>query len=209
VKTADGWYRTGDAGFLDARGHLRIIDRARDVGRLADGSLFAPKYIENKLKFFPPIKEAVAVGDGRDRVCALVNIDFDAVGSWAEKHGVPYAGYTELAQKPQVHALVKDCIEQVNAELAGDARLAGSQVQRFLVLHKELDADDGELTRTSKVRRGFIAQKYEVLLEALYGGRSEQYIETQVRFDDGRTGSVSATLQIIDARTFAPVRAAA
>jgi long-chain acyl-CoA synthetase len=209
VKTADGWYHTGDAGFLDAQGHLKIIDRAKDVGRLADGSMFAPKYIENKLKFFPHIKEAVAVGDGREMACAMINIDFDAVGNWAERRNLPYAGYTDLAQKPEVIALVKDCIEKVNADLAADERLAGSQIHRFLILHKELDADDGELTRTNKVRRGFIAEKYGVLLEALYGGRSEQYIETQVKFEDGRTGSVSATLKIIDARTFAPVRAAA
>jgi long-chain acyl-CoA synthetase len=209
VKTADGWYRTGDAGFMTPQGHLRIIDRAKDVGRLADGSLFAPKYIENKLKFFPHIKEAVAVGDGRAMVCVLVNIDFDAVGNWAERHNLPYAGYTDLAQKPEVYQLVRECIEKVNADLAADEKLAASQVQRFLVLHKELDADDGELTRTNKVRRGYIAEKYRVLVEALYGGQAQQYIETQVKFEDGRTGSVSATLNIMEARTFAPVRAAA
>src|SRR3954451_5788157 len=209
VKTADGWYRTGDAGFLDANGHLKIIDRAKDVGRLADGSLFAPKYIENKLKVFPHIKEAVAVGARRDMVCALVNIDFDAVGNWAEKRNLPYAGYTDLAQKPEVYALVKDCVEKVNADLAADERLAGSQVSRFLILHKELDADDGELTRTNKVRRGYIAEKYQVLVDALYGGKTEQYVETQVKFEDGRTGVVSATLRIVDTKLFAPVKAAA
>jgi len=209
VKTAEGWYRTGDAGFLDAQGHLKIIDRAKDVGRLADGAMFAPKYLENKLKFFPHIKEAVAVGDRRDRVCVLVNIDFEAVGSWAEKRNLPYAGYTDLAGKPEVYQLVKDCIEKVNSDLAADGKLAGSQIHRFLVLHKELDADDGELTRTNKVRRGFIAEKYQVLVDALYGGRAEQYIATQVKFEDGRTGVVSATLKILDARTFPPLRAAA
>ena len=209
VKDAEGWYHTGDAGFIDAQGHLRIIDRARDVGSLADGALFAPKYIENKLKFFPHIKEAVAVGDGRAQVCALVNIDFEAVGNWAERRNLPYAGYTDLAQKPEVYALVRDCIEKVNADLAGDEKLAASQIHRFLVLHKELDADDGELTRTNKVRRGFIADKYRVLVDALYGGQAEQYIETQVKFEDGRTGSVSATLKIMEARTFAPLRSAA
>lgn len=209
VKDAEGWYHTGDAGFLDARGHLKIIDRAKDVGRLDDGSMFAPKYIENKLKFFPHIKEAVAVGDGRRMVCAMVNIDFDAVGNWAERRNLPYAGYTDLAQKAEVYALVQDCIEKVNADLAADEKLAGSQIHRFLVLHKELDADDGELTRTNKVRRGFIAEKYQVLVDALYGGKTEQYIETQVKFEDGRTGSVSATLKIADSRTFPPLRAAA
>jgi long-chain acyl-CoA synthetase len=213
VLTADGWYHTNDAGFIDAHGHLKIIDRVKDVGRIKggpnDGAMFAPKYVENKLKFFPYIKEVVAYGDGRDRVCVMINIDFEAVGNWAEKRGLPYAGYTDLAQKPEVYALIRDCVEKVNADLAADERLAGSQVSRFLVLHKELDADDGELTRTNKVRRGFIAEKYQVLVEALYSGKSEQYVETQVKFEDGRTGMVAATLKIEDAKVFQPVKAAA
>jgi long-chain acyl-CoA synthetase len=198
VLTADGWYRTGDAGFLDATGHLKIIDRAKDVGRLADGSMFAPKYIENKLKFFPYIKEAVAFGDKRDKVCAFINIDFEAVGNWAEHRNLPYAGYTDLAGKPEVRALLADCVAKVNADLAADERLSGSQVSRFLVLHKELDADDGEMTRTRKVKRSAIGDKYQILVEALYGGKREQFIETAVKFEDGRSGSVSATLQIVD-----------
>jgi len=213
VLTADGWYHTSDAGFLDASGHLKIIDRVKDVGRIKgganDGAMFAPKYVENKLKFFPHIKEVVAYGDGRDRVCVMVNIDFDAVGNWAERRNLPYAGYTDLAQKPEVYQLVQECIEKVNADLANDVLLAGSQVSRFLVLHKELDADDGELTRTNKVRRGFIAEKYQPLVDALYGGKTSQYIETAVKFEDGRSGSVSATLAIGDTKTFAPVKAAA
>jgi long-chain acyl-CoA synthetase len=213
VLTADGWYHTSDAGFLDGHGHLKIIDRVKDVGRIKgganDGAMFAPKYVENKLKFFPHIKEVVALGDGREKVCVMVNIDFDAVGNWAERRNLPYAGYTDLAQKPQVYELIRECIEKVNADLATDAMLAGSQVSRFLVLHKELDADDGELTRTNKVRRGFIAEKYAVLVDALYAGRTEQYIETQVKFEDGRTGSVSATLKLADTKTFAPVKKAA
>jgi long-chain acyl-CoA synthetase len=209
VLTADGWYHTGDAGFVDAGGHLKIIDRAKDVGRLADGSLFAPKYIENKLKFFPHIKEAVAFGDKRDKVCAFINIDFEAVGNWAEKRNLPYAGYTDLAAKTEVYELVRECVEKVNADLSQDEKLAGSQISRFLVLHKELDADDGELTRTRKVRRGTIGEKYQVLVDALYGGRSEQFIETAVKFEDGRSGKVSATLRIVDAKTFAGMRRAA
>ena len=209
VLTPDGWYHTGDAGFLDAGGHLKIIDRAKDVGRLADGSMFAPKYIENKLKFFPFIKEAVAFGDKRDRVCAFVNIDFEAVGNWAERRNLPYAGYTDLAGKPEVLELVRDCVAKVNADLAADERLAGSQISRFLILHKELDADDGELTRTSKVRRGAIADKYALLVDALYGGKTVQHIETQVKFEDGRTGLVAADLRIVDAKVFDPVRKAA
>lgn len=213
VLTADGWYHTGDAGFLDATGHLKIIDRAKDVGRLVgggnDGALFAPKYVENKLKFFPFIKEAVAFGDKREKVCAFVNIDFEAVGNWAERRNLPYAGYTDLASKPEVLALVKDCVEKVNADLAADALLAGSQISRFLVLHKELDADDGEMTRTRKVKRGYINDKYQVLVDALYGGKTEQFIETAVKFEDGRTGSVSATLSIVDAKTFPAMKKAA
>ncbi len=213
VLTDDGWYHTSDAGFIDASGHLKIIDRVKDVGRIKggvhDGAMFAPKYVENKLKFFSHIKEVVAFGDGRDRVCVMINIDFDAVGNWAERRNLPYAGYTDLAQKPQVYELIRECVEKVNADLSRDELLAGSQVSRFLVLHKELDADDGELTRTNKVRRGFIGDKYGVLLEALYEGKSEQYIETQVKFEDGRTGKVSATLRLMDAKTFAAVKQAA
>ena len=213
VLTADGWYHTGDAGFLDAGGHLKIIDRAKDVGRIFgganDGAMFAPKYVENKLKFFPYIKEAVAFGDKRERACAFINIDFDAVGNWAEKRNLPYAGYTDLASKPQVLELIRECVEKVNADLALDDKLAGSQISRFLVLHKELDADDGELTRTRKVRRGYIGDKYQALVDALYGGKSEQFIETAVKFEDGRSGSVSATIQIIDAHTFSSIRKAA
>ena len=213
VLTADGWYHTSDAGFIDASGHLKIIDRVKDVGRIKgganDGAMFAPKYVENKLKFFSQIKEVVAYGDQREKVCVMINIDFEAVGNWAERRNLPYAGYTDLAQKPEVYELIRECVEKVNADLSRDTLLAGSQISRFLVLHKELDADDGELTRTNKVRRGFIAEKYSALVDALYGGKSEQYIETQVKFEDGRTGSVSATLKISDAKTFAPVKAAA
>ncbi len=213
VLTPEGWYHTGDAGFLDAAGHLKIIDRAKDVGRLGGGpnadAMFAPKYVENKLKFFPYIKEAVAFGDKRDKVCAFVNIDIEAVGNWAERRNLPYAGYTDLAQKPEVYELIRDCIEKVNADLAADEKLAGSQISRFLILHKELDADDGELTRTAKVRRGFIGERYDVLVDALYSGKSEQFIETAVRFEDGRVGKVAATLKIVDAKTFAPVGRAA
>jgi len=206
VLTAEGWYHTSDAGFIDAHGHLKIIDRVKDVGHLKgganDGAMFAPKYVENKLKFFPHIKEAVAFGNGRERVCAFINIDMEAVGNWAEKRNLPYAGYTDLASKPEVLALIRECVEQVNADLARDALLAGSQIHRFLVLHKELDADDGEMTRTRKVKRGFIQDKYQVLVDALYAGKPEQFIETAVKFEDGRSGSVSATLKLLDAKTF-------
>ena len=205
----NGYFKTGDAGVLDPYGHLIIIDRAEDVGKMAGGAMFAPNYIENKLKFFPQIKEAVCFGHERDKVCAFINIDFEAVGNWAERQGLPYAGYVDLAGKPEVLTMMKDCVEKVNADLASEPGMADTQVQRFLVLHKELDPDDDELTRTRKVRRGFIAEKYGVLIDALYSGKAEQFIETAVKFEDGRTGKVSANLQILDAKTFAPVRSAA
>jgi len=204
VKDVEGWYHTGDAGILDPDGHLRIIDRAADVGRLESGALFAPKYLENKLKFFAHIKEAVAFGNGRDRVCVFVNIDFESVGNWAERRGLAYAGYADLASKTEVLDLVGSRVAKVNADLAADPQLASSQIHRFLVLHKELDPDDEELTRTRKVRRRFIAEKYAILVDALYSDRGSQYVETLVKFEDGRSGVVSATLAIRDASVCAP-----
>src|SRR5574343_61472 len=208
VMDSEGYFHTGDAGVIDADGHLRIIDRAKDVGKLASGAMFAPNYIENKLKFFPQIKEAVCFGHARDQVCAFINIDYEAVGNWAERRALPYGGYVDLAGKAEVLQLVRECIEQVNADLAAEPGMGDTQIARFLVLHKELDPDDDELTRTRKVRRGFISDKYQVLVDALYSGRSEQFIETQVKFEDGRSGSVSATLQIRDAQRY-PVLAQA
>jgi long-chain acyl-CoA synthetase len=207
AKDAEGWFHTGDAGYVDGDGHLRIIDRAKDVGKLADGTLFAPKYLENKLKFFPYIKEAVAFGADRDRVGAFVNIDMDAVSNWAEKRNLAYSGYTDLAQSDAVYELVAGCIAQANADLAREPELAHSQIHRFLILHKELDADDGELTRTRKVRRRFIGEKYGSLVEALYNDQETVHVEAQVRYEDGRTGTFSADLKIRDAKTFAPAAA--
>ena len=198
--TPDGFFRTGDAGFIDQDGHLKIIDRAKDVGVLNDGTMFAPQFLENKLKFFPFIKEAVCFGDGRDAVCAFINIEMDAVGNWAERQGLGYSGYVDLAGKQEVYTLLQDCIEQVNRDLAKEESLSGSQIKRFLILHKELDADDDELTRTRKVRRNFVAEKYDGLVKALYDGSNTCFIETQVKFEDGRTGTISADLQISDAK---------
>jgi long-chain acyl-CoA synthetase len=207
VKDAEGWFHTGDAGYFDADGHVKIIDRVKDVGSLADGTLFAPKYLENKLKFFPYIREAVCFGHGRREVCAFINIDPDAVGNWAEKRNLPYAGYLDLASREEVGELIGQCVEKVNADLAQDPQLAGSQIHRFLVLHKELDADDGELTRTRKVRRGYIGEKYAQLVAALYAGEASVHVEAQVRYEDGRTGSISADLEVRNAKTFAPAAA--
>ena len=201
---ADGYFMTGDAGFFDEDGHLKIIDRAKDVGKLTGGGMFAPNYIENKLKFFQHIKEVVCFGNGRDFVTAFVNIDLEAVGNWSERRGMAYSGYTDLASQPQVYELIRECIEQVNADLASDPKMGESQIKRFLILHKELDADDGELTRTRKVRRNFVAEKYAELIDALYTGKKTQFIETQVTYEDGRTNKVSADLRLEDARTFPP-----
>jgi long-chain acyl-CoA synthetase len=205
----EGYFHTGDAGVFDADGHLKIIDRAKDVGRMANGAMFAPNYIENKLKFFSHIKEAVAFGHGKDSVYAFINIDLTAVGNWAERRNITYSGYVDLASKPEVLALIQDCVEKCNAELATEGELSSSQIARFLVLHKELDPDDDELTRTRKVRRGFIAEKYAPLLDALYAGKSSQFIETQVKFEDGRTGAVSADLKILDVKKFPATQKAA
>ena len=202
----EGYFMTGDAGFLDADGHLKIIDRAKDVGKLSNGAMFAPNYIENKLKFFPYIKEAVCFGHDRDMVCAFINIDVGAVGNWAERRGLAYSGYTDLAGKAEVLELIRDCVGQVNADLVLDGMVADSQVHRFLVLHKELDPDDDELTRTRKVRRNFVAEKYQVLIDALYAGLASQFIETEVKFEDGRRGKVAADLKIVDAKTFPVVK---
>ncbi len=208
TKTADGWARTGDAGFIDQRGHLRIIDRAKDVGRLNDGALFAPKYIENRLKFFPEIKEAVAFGHGRDYVAALINIDLTAVGSWAERNDIVFASYQELAAHPQVYEMIEKRVDELNKSLASEPMVAGSQIRRFLILHKELDADDGELTRTQKVRRSFIADRYAPLITALYDGSNRCLIKTEVTFEDGRKGEITGDVRILDMKTY-PVAVAA
>ena len=199
AKTGDGWVHTGDAGFFDADGHLKIIDRAKDVGKVKDSTMFAPKYLENKLKFFPYIKEAVTFGDGRDYVAAFINIDLEAVGDWAERRNMAYSGYTDLAGQEPVYDLIQECVEKVNRDLAGEPRLADSQIKRFLILHKELDADDGELTRTRKVRRRVIAEKYGALIEALYSDTDHCPVEAMVTFEDGRTGMIKADLRIREA----------
>jgi long-chain acyl-CoA synthetase len=199
----DGWMRSGDAGFLDAAGHLKIIDRVKDVTRLASGTLFAPKYLENKLKFSPYVKEAVCVGQDRPYVTALINIDLTAVGNWAERRNIAYTSYTDLSQKPEVAELIRQDVERVNGSLLEDAVLRDAQIRKFLILHKELDPDDEEITRTRKVRRGYIAQKYAVLIDALYGGQDRVQVEARVTYEDGRTGTVRADVRICEAATLA------
>ncbi len=201
VMTEDGFIKTGDAGFFDEDGQLKIIDRAKDVGRLGSGALFAPKYIENKLKFYPNIKEAVAFGQGRDFVTCMLNIDLTAVGNWAERNNIPYASYQELAQHPRVYRMLGEHVAEANRGLASEPLMANAQIRRFLILHKELDADDGEMTRTQKVRRGFIAERYKPLIDALYDGSDAADIATEVTFEDGRKGVLAARVRIADAAT--------
>lgn len=205
TKTEDGWVMTGDAGYFDADGHLKIIDRAKDVGKLNNGTMFAPKYIENKLKFFPFITEAVMFGNEKDYAAAFINIDLEAVGNWAEKRGLAYSGYTDLAMRSEVYDLVVECVNKVNIDLSEDEALSGSQIKRFLVLHKLLDADDGELTRTRKVRRTTVAERYGELIDALYSDVDSCLVEAQVTFEDGRTGTIKADVKIREA-TMVPVQ---
>ncbi|HEV2900865.1 MAG TPA: AMP-binding protein [Pseudaminobacter sp.] len=204
--TEDGYVKTGDAGFFDTDGQLKIIDRAKDVGKLTSGALFAPKYIENTLKFFPNIKEAVAFGHGRDFAAAFINIDLQAVGNWAERNNIAYASYQELAGHPRVYEMIARNVDETNLRLSKEPVMAGAQIKRFLVLHKELDADDGELTRTLKVRRAFVAERYAPLIEALYDGSTEKYVETEMTYEDGRKGVVRATVRIVDAKTYPVAR---
>lgn len=211
TKTPDGWVHSGDAGFIDSRGHLVIIDRAKDVGKLNDGSLFAPKYIENKLKFYPEIGEAVAFGHGHDYATVMINIDMNSVSSWAERNNVVYASYQELADHPEVYEIIRGRIADMNRDLAKEERMKGSQIKRFLVLHKELEADDGELTRTLKIRRAFVSERYDALINALYDGSARGQVSTEMTFEDGRKGIVDGDVRImeVNATAAAPVQEAA
>jgi long-chain acyl-CoA synthetase len=201
TKTPDGWVHTGDAGFFDQRGHLKIIDRAKDVGRLNSGALIAPKYLENRIKFFPEVREAVAFGQERDFVTMFINIDPISVGNWAERNNVSYASYQELAGHPQVEEIVARRVDELNEALSREPQMAGSQIRRFLILPKELDADDGELTRTQKVRRSFIGERYGALITALYDGAKECHLGIEVTFEDGRKGKIEGDVRIIDMKT--------
>jgi long-chain acyl-CoA synthetase len=207
TKTADGWVRTGDAGFIDKRGHLCIIDRAKDVGRLNSGAIFSPKYLENRIKFFPEIKEAVAFGDKRDFVTMFINIDLVSVGNWAERNNVIYASYQDLAGHPDVYKMVEKRVDELNLALSKEARVASSQIKRFLILHKELDADDGELTRTQKVRRPYIADIYAPYVNALYDGSKRAQIRTQVTFEDGRKGIIEGDVGVVELKLHATAAA--
>jgi long-chain acyl-CoA synthetase len=202
VVDADGWFHTGDAGFLDPRGHLVIIDRAKDVGALADGTAFAPQFIENKLKYSPCIREAVAFGHDRPFVAAMIAIDLGTVGNWAERRGLPYTSYMDLSQKPEVRRLVADEIATCNRTLP-----AALRVRRFLLLTKDLEADDAEMTRTRKVRRRYVAEKYAAVVEAFYGGRDEVEMATAITYEDGRQAMIQSRVVIADVEAGEPVHA--
>jgi long-chain acyl-CoA synthetase len=202
--TSDGWLKTGDAGFFDKQGHLVIIDRAKDVGKLADGSAFAPQFIENKMKFSPFVREAVAFGDQRPFVAAMIAIDVQTAGTWAEKRGIAYTSFMDLSRKPEVAALIGAEIAKANATLP-DVQ----QIKRFLLLNKELDADDAEMTRTRKVRRRFVAEKYANVVEAFYGGKPEADVIMEITFEDGRKSTLNSTIAIHDIAPIEPVRRAA
>jgi len=191
--TEDGWYRTGDSGYVDEGGHLVVIDRAKDVGKLADGTPFAPQFVENKLKFSPFIGEAVAFGDGRPFVAAMIAIDLDTVGNWAERHNLAYTSFQDLSAKPEVRGLIRDEIRKCNASLA-----AGLRVGRFVLLNKEFDADDNEITRTRKIRRRFVAEKYAVVVEAFYRWADQVELTTEITYEDGRKARLNSTIAIDD-----------
>src|SRR5260370_978856 len=195
--TPDGYVKTGDAGYIEPDGQLKIVDRARDVGKLASGQLFAPKYIENKLKFFPNIKEAVAIGHGRDHVVVMLNIELASVANWAERNNIAYASYQEIAGHPLVYETIQAHIDEVNRALARDPMMAGAPIKRVLILPKALDAHDGELTRTQKVRRRFIAERYAPLVAGRYDGSSVASISTEITFEDGRKVVLNCTTRIV------------
>jgi len=190
----DGWFHTGDAGILEKSGELTIIDRAKDVGKLVDGSPFAPQFVENKLKFSPYVSEAVSFGHEQPFVCAMIAIDYNTVGNWAEKLGLAYSNYLDLSQKTEVRELIREEIVRINQSLPEVSR-----IKRFLLLAKDLDADDAEVTRTRKLRRGYIAERYAPVIDAFYGGAGNVDVETEVTFEDGRKSTMSANLTIQEA----------
>ena len=202
--TSDGWLKTGDAGFFDKQGHLVIIDRAKDVGKLADGSAFAPQFIENKLKFSPFIREAVAFGDQRPFVAAMIAIDMQTVGTWAEKRGIAYTSFMDLSRKDEVAALIGAEIAKANATLPDM-----QQARRYLLLNKELEADDAEMTRTRKVRRKFVAEKYANVIDTFYGGENSAEVTVEITFEDGRKSTMTSIIAIHDLVSAPPVRRAA
>ena len=203
AKSAEGWFHTGDAGYLGEDGHLRIIDRIAYLGALNDGTPYAPKLLENKLKFLPYIKEAVTFGDGRDMVCALIDIELAATGRWADKRNISYTGHADLASRDEVYALIADCVAKVNAQLASDPTLAKLQIHRFLILHSELNSDDGALTRTGKLRRGVIAGRYRSMVDAMYDGHAELRFVAAI---GGAGADTAADIKIREAKVVAPAQ---
>jgi len=199
---AEGWFHTGDVGWLSAQGELNLVGRKQDIGSLKNGGLFAPKFLENKLKFSIYINEVIVLGKDRDAVCALVDIDTEAVGNWADKQGLSYTGFADLVALDEVYRLVGEVITETNAELAKDLNLVHAQIHRFVLLPKRLEPDDGEVTRMRKVRREVIAQRFASLTQALYDGSKVGHVDASVRYEDGSSGQVSGTVMIGHARIF-------
>jgi long-chain acyl-CoA synthetase len=200
----DGWLQSGDAGYFNDKRHLVVIDRIKDLAETSRGERFSPQYLENKLKFSPYIAEAVVLGDGRDRLAAMLCIRFSIVSKWAEKNRITFTTYTDLSARGEIYALLQQEVEAVNATLPPAQRIS-----RFLLLYKELDADDGELTRTRKVRRSVINEKYADIIESIYTGRSEIPVDTVIRFQDGTTQRIRTTLRVIDLAPSVPFAEAA
>ena len=200
----DGWLCSGDAGYFNAQRQLVVIDRIKDLAETTRGDRFSPQYLENKLKFSPYVAEAVVLGAGREMLAAMLCIRFSIVSKWAEKNRIAFTTYTDLSARPEVYELLREEVETVNATLPPAQRIS-----RFLLLYKELDADDGELTRTRKVRRSVINEKYADIIEAIYAGRSEIPVDTVIRFQDGTTQRVRTTLRVVDLASSAPLAEAA
>jgi long-chain acyl-CoA synthetase len=191
----DGWLHTGDAGYFDKKGHLVVIDRIKDMATTARGERFSPQYLENKLKFSPYVAEAVVLGDGRPHLAAMICIRFPVVSKWAERNRIAFTTYTDLSSRPEVVELLAAEVAKVNATLPEPQR-----IRDFLLLYKELDADDDELTRTRKVRRGVINQKYGEIIEAIYQGETAIPVDTTIAFQDGTKQRIRTTLRVVSTR---------
>jgi long-chain acyl-CoA synthetase len=190
----DGWLHTGDAGYVEPDGHLVVLGRVSDVVHTAKGERYIPNYIENRLKFSPYIKDAAVVGRGRDTLAALICIDKDAVGLWAELRGISHMSYADLSQKPQVIELVASAVRHVNSTL-----LEGLQLRQFVCLHKEFDADDGEITRTRKIRRNVVEERYQPIIDAIYDRKQTVLMKAQISYESGEVGVIERTLSVQEA----------
>jgi long-chain acyl-CoA synthetase len=187
----EGWWYSGDAGIIDEQGHLVYMDRVKELAQLGSGEKYAPQYIESGLRFSPYIKDAITIGEGRQFVTAIINMDYENVGRWAERNHIAYTTFTDLSQKAEVSALVRQDIDRVNRQLRPTTRL-----RKYVLLHKEFDPDEADLTRTRKLRRTAMEKRYGDVIEAMYGGKSSIPVVSEFTYEDGRKGTVSAELVI-------------